>query len=96
MSPHAKYGQKNTAQKVFNLATPIHGRDPKVYRKDPEGKTIKFDQHGTSNYGSWDIDHIKPKSLGGSNDIRNLQALNSSSNRRLGNSLNKKSRHNNK
>jgi 5-methylcytosine-specific restriction endonuclease McrA len=42
----------------------------------------------------WQIDHIKPQSKGGSHDIKNLHALNSSLNMSKGNTLKKKSRHN--
>jgi len=41
----------------------------------------------------WEIDHIKPKSKNGSDNIRNLQALKTSTNRQLSNSIVKKSRH---
>ncbi|WP_425272587.1 HNH endonuclease [Polycladidibacter hongkongensis] len=41
----------------------------------------------------WDLDHIKPKSRGGSDSTRNLQALNAPLNRSKGDSLVKKSRH---
>jgi 5-methylcytosine-specific restriction endonuclease McrA len=49
--------------------------------------------HGKSSEMGWDVDHITPKSRGGSDATKNLQALNSSVNRGKGDSLIKKSRH---
>ena len=42
----------------------------------------------------WEIDHIKPTARGGSDSIRNKQALKTSVNREKGDSLVKRSRHN--
>ncbi len=42
----------------------------------------------------WEIDHIKPSNRGGNDTTRNLQALNTSVNRSKGDSLVKRSRHN--
>ena len=85
VSTHAKYGQKGTKEKVFNSAKPIKGKNPNTFRQDPYGKTITKK--------SMDIDHIKPKSKGGSDSIVNLQAMHPSINRSKGNTLVKKSRH---
>lgn len=89
----SKYGQKHTALKVFKLATTIKGKDPSLYRQDPYGNEMYKYSRGGSGPKGWDVDHIKPSSRGGSNNIVNLQALNSSVNRSKGNSLVKKSRH---
>lgn len=89
----AKYGSKKTAEKVFLKAVKVIGKDPSLYRKDPYGNVMYKHSHGKSTKMGWDIDHIKPKSRGGSDCMRNLQALNSSVNRSKGNSLKKKSRH---
>jgi 5-methylcytosine-specific restriction endonuclease McrA len=92
-STHAKYGQKDTAIKVFNLAKPIVGKDPKLYRQDPYKNQMYLHSRGKCSKQGWDIDHIKPSSKGGSDSIRNLQALNPSINRSKGNTLVKASRH---
>ena len=78
---------------VWAKAKPIPGKDPAKFREDAYGNTMSYDQYGQSGDMGWEIDHIKPASRGGSDDIRNLQALNTSENRKKGDSLVKKSRH---
>jgi hypothetical protein len=63
---------------VWAKASPIQGMDPNTFRMDVCGAIIKKELFGVS--GSlyslgWEIDHIKPLELGGSDDINNLQAL---------------------
>ncbi len=89
----AKYGQKQTKHVVWSKAKPVRGKDPKRYRRDPTGKVIYKAAYGKTSAQGWQVDHIKPKSRGGSNDIRNLQALSSKVNLSKGNSLVKRSRH---
>ncbi len=84
---------KKTKDSVWGLAKIIKGKDPKKYRKDPNGNEIYYSSYGKNSEKGWDVDHIKPKSRGGSDAIRNLQALKASVNRSKGNSLKKKSRH---
>ena len=80
--------------KVWEKAQEISGLDPNLYRKDPYGNTMYKPSYGKSTHMGWEIDHIRPKSRGGSDHIRNLQALNTKINRLKGDSLVKKSRHN--
>ena len=88
-----RYGHKDCKDKVWNLAKTIHGKDPNMYRKDPAGNQICYTSYGTNGKQSWDIDHIKPSNKGGSDCLRNLQALNSHMNRSKGDSMKKPSRH---
>tara|TARA_Y100000389_G_scaffold191142_1_gene216816 strand:+ start:2238 stop:2747 length:510 start_codon:yes stop_codon:yes gene_type:complete len=54
----------------------IQGLDPNEWRTDNYGNRIRWSEYGNRGCGSgWEIDHIKPVSRGGSNDLRNLQAL---------------------
>lgn len=81
-------------KRVWSQAKPIKGKDPKQYRQDPYGNTLKYSDYGTNKGTGWEIDHIKPKDRGGSDYISNLQALQTKTNREKGDSLVKKSRHN--
>ncbi len=95
MPAHAKYGGASTKDKVWSLASKVPNKDPNLYRKDPYGNEMYKHSHGKATNMGWDIDHIKPQSRGGSDSIGNLQCLNASINRSKGNTLVKKSRHNN-
>ena len=88
------YNSSNAKLNVFNKASIIGGKVPNLYRKDPYGNTMYLHSYGKSTNMGWQIDHIKPQSKGGSHDIKNLHALNSSLNMSKGNTLKKKSRHN--
>lgn len=94
MTSRTKYGGTKTKDVVWSKATPVRGKDPNTHRQDPYGNVMYKGSYGQATPMGWDVDHIKPSSRGGSNDIRNLQALNATINRSKGNSLIKKSRHN--
>jgi len=87
---------KSQKDKIWEKAKKIRGQDPTKYRRDPYGKPMYKDSYGKSSKMGWEIDHIKPKARGGSDAARNLQALNTGTNRSKGDSLVKKSRHSNK
>jgi len=87
------YGSSKAKNSVWNKAKTIGGKNPKVYRKDPYGKTMCYSSYGKCTPMGWQIDHIKPQSKGGSHDIRNLQAMTSRLNNKKSNSLVKRSRH---
>ena len=78
---------------VWNKAKKVRGKDPVTHRKDPYGNLIYYDSYGKKTAMGWEIDHIKPKSRGGSNATVNKQALKTEINRTKSNSLKKKSRH---
>lgn len=84
---------KSIKDAVWDKAKKISGKDPSTHRQDPYGNTLYYGSHGKSSEMGWDVDHIKPQSQGGSDSVRNLQALQSSVNRSKGDSLVKKSRH---
>ena len=78
---------------IWNKAKEARGKDPLLYRRDPYGNIMFYPSYGKSTPMGWEIDHIKPKSRGGSNATVNKQALNTKVNREKSNSLKKKSRH---
>jgi hypothetical protein len=92
--PQTTYNSSNCKDAVWELAKPVRGCDADRVRQDPYGNRICYNSYGKSTAMGWDIDHIKPQSRGGSDNIRNLQALQSSTNRSKQDSLVKKSRHN--
>lgn len=74
-----------TLNAVWNKAVSISGRDSNLIRKDICGNEIWWPHYGdiTSKYG-WEVDHIKPVSNGGSDDLSNLQAMKCETNRSKG------------
>jgi len=66
----------------------IPGYDPTEWRHDDYGHVIRYWDYGNrdSQYG-WEIDHIHPFSLGGSEDISNLRPLHCKRNASLGGAL---------
>ncbi len=70
---------------IWNKAQTIKDRNPIEYRSDIIGNTIYRHSYGKHTIMGWEIDHIKPVSKGGTDDLENLQALNTSANIKKGN-----------
>ena len=60
----------------------IRGKNPNLYRRDVLGNEIYKPAYGTLGVKGWEVDHSNPKSRGGTNSPRNLQAMQSRANRR--------------
>lgn len=84
---------KDQQKKAWENAKKIRGKDPDLYRKDPYGNIMYKPSYGLDSSMGWEVDHIKPKSLGGADSTRNLQALNTEINKEKGDTRVKKSRH---
>ncbi len=67
--------QSNDKTRTWNALKSIPGKNPSVWRKDRYGNVVRFSSYGTKGKHAWELDHIKPKSKGGTDDPKNLQAL---------------------
>lgn len=70
---------------VWSKATPIAGVDDSFERLDAFGNRIRWDDYGDRNsrFG-WEIDHITPEAVGGSDMLDNLRPLHFRANASLG------------
>lgn len=67
---------EQVVQRVWEKGAVVNGYDPQVWRKDQCGAWMGRAQYGNRNsqYG-WEIDHIKPASEGGGDELSNLRPL---------------------
>jgi len=67
---------EDTIQKVWEKGTVVSNNEPNFWRKDQCGAWIDRRHYGDrdSQYG-WEIDHIKPESEGGGDELSNLRPL---------------------
>ena len=69
---------------AWENAKGIRGKNPNLWRRDPEGNQIYKPAYGTAGEQGWEVDHKHPKSKGGTDNPRNLQALQTKANRQKG------------
>jgi CRISPR/Cas system Type II protein with McrA/HNH and RuvC-like nuclease domain len=67
-------------EQVWSKASVVSNNDPNIWRKDYAGAWIKRDQYELENEYGWKIDHIKPLSKEGSDELSNLLPLQLSNN----------------
>jgi len=59
---------------AWSKALSIPGRDPAVERWDADLHVIRWAEYGLFTDGGWEIDHVVPVELGGTDDLTNLRA----------------------
>lgn len=68
--------------RVWQRATPVANNDPNIWRKDYAGAWIRRDHYGKESKYGWEIDHLRPVSLGGTDVLDNLYPLHWQNNRK--------------
>lgn len=84
--PNTKFDSRpfdeETIEAVWRKGTP----EPKYpsFRKDKCSASMQRSRYGKVEQWGWEIDHIKPVSKGGTDNLSNLQPLQSENNRHKG------------
>jgi 5-methylcytosine-specific restriction endonuclease McrA len=73
---------KKQIEKAWEDSRKIRGKNSDQYRRDPYGNEIFKSSYGKQGEKSWELDHIKPKSKKGSDNPRNIQAVQWEENRK--------------
>ncbi|MEO0982032.1 MAG: HNH endonuclease signature motif containing protein [Pseudomonadota bacterium] len=68
----------------WEQAKVIPGSSPFEWRLDPYGWFIRRQEYGQLSEFGWEIDHRVPKASGGTDSLRNLQAMHWKNNRAKG------------
>lgn len=79
------YSTNPKAQHVWQKARRVKGKNPNLYRRDSQGNLIYKPAYNRDSPMGWQVDHIWPRSKGGSDARRNLQALQTGANKRKSN-----------
>lgn len=80
---------EDIVEQVWQKGQVVPGVDPSIRRKDSCGAWIDKHKHGdtTHNGTGWEIDHIIPVALDGSDELGNLRPLQWQNNRAKGDNL---------
>ena len=71
-------------QDVWERGKKMAQMDPNRYRKDAAGNKIYRYSYGRNSEMGWEVDHKKPVDKGGTDNLRNLQPLQTEENREKG------------
>jgi 5-methylcytosine-specific restriction endonuclease McrA len=66
---------KKVIEQAWEKAHIIRGQNPESWRKDDFGNKIRHASYGTEGEYGWEIDHIRPQSKGGPDNVKNLRPL---------------------
>lgn len=80
---HGEPFPRAIVEAVWAMAKPVVHYDDEV-RRDAYGKLMARSEYGQESYFGWEIDHVRPVSLGGVDDLDNLQPLHWENNRAKG------------
>ena len=72
---------QNEIDEVWEKGKKVKGKDPNLYRMDIHDNLIFKPSYGKNSKMGWEIDHKYPKSLGGSDHLRNKQPLQTKTNK---------------
>ena len=72
---------KKQKEAAWDNASKVRGKNPDLYRKDSSGNKIYKSSYGKKSDMGWEVDHKNPKSKGGSESTKNVQALHWEENR---------------
>ena len=75
---------KKQIEHAWEKASTVRRKDPDTWRKDDKRNLIRKGSYGTQGEYGWEVDHKNPISKGGTDSLRNLQALHWEANREKG------------
>lgn len=75
---------KEQKEIAWEKADSIRGKNPNLWRRDSEGNEIYKPAYGKAGEHGWQVDHKHPTSKGGTENPRNIQALQTKENRQKG------------
>lgn len=81
-------GKKITDERidqVWEKGEKIPGNNPDLYRRDAAGNVVYKPSYGKNSPMGWEVDHKKPVDKGGTDNLKNLQPLQTDENKEKSN-----------
>jgi len=66
---------------VWDKGKKILGKDPDLYRRDEGNNVLYKPSYGKNSEMGWEVDHKKPVDKGGTDNLKNLQPLQTDENK---------------
>jgi len=70
---------------VWEKGKKIPGKDPDLYKRDAAGNVIYKPSYGKKSPMGWEVDHKRPVEKGGTDNLKNLQPLQTNENKEKSN-----------